>query len=68
MDAFEDGEVSEHPNFFQILFQANEKTTIHDREIVIKERNATRRFGPMQHFHFCLTSLKKDIENLARTQ
>lgn len=38
MDAFEDGEVSEHPNFFQILFQANEKTTTtHDREIVIKE-------------------------------
>jgi hypothetical protein len=25
MDAFEDGEVSEHPNFLQILFQANEK-------------------------------------------
>jgi hypothetical protein len=38
MDAFEDGEVSEHPNLLQILFQANEKTTTtHDRKIIIKE-------------------------------
>ncbi len=38
MDAFEDGEVSEHPNFSQILFQANEKTTTtHDRKIVKKK-------------------------------
>jgi hypothetical protein len=45
MDAFEDGEVSEQPNFLQIIFQENEKTiTTHDREIVIKERNSIKRF------------------------
>ncbi len=60
MDAFEDGEVSEHPNLLQILFQANEKTTtIHDREIVIKENDSIRRFWNNATFSFLLVKFEE---------
>jgi hypothetical protein len=59
MDAFEDGEVSEHPNFLQILFQANEKTTTHDRKIVIKERDSIRRFWNNATFSFLLDKFEE---------
>jgi hypothetical protein len=60
MDAFKDGEVSEHPNFLQTLLQANEKTTIiHDREIVIKERESIRRFWNNATFSFLLDKFEE---------
>jgi hypothetical protein len=60
MDAFEDGEVYEHPNFLQILSQANEKTTTtHDREIAIKENDSIRRFRNNATFSFWLDKFEE---------
>ncbi len=58
------------PQFFANTFPSKWKktTTTHDREIVIKERDSIRIFWNNATFSFCLTSLKKDIENLTRNQ
>jgi hypothetical protein len=60
MDAFEDGEVSKHPNFCKYFSKQTKKTTTtRDREIVIKERDSTRRFWKNATFSFLLDKFEK---------